>query len=142
MARRNDQAPYWIQLREAERRIIEFALEHGRSLRQTALLLGVSPNFLSERTRELGVKAPESKPGPKPGTKMPKAQPALRIVPEGAIHAPDKADQDEWKDDDTDKDEFDENDEDEDEDELDEDEDELDEDDDEDNSADAQESGN
>lgn len=75
--KRDMNAPYWQQLREAERRIIEYALEHGGSLRGTAAILGISSNFLSERARELGVPTPEVRPGPKPGT----PRPALRVVP-------------------------------------------------------------
>jgi len=79
--RRNENAPYWQQLREAERRIIEYALEHGQTLRGTASILGISPNYLSERTRELGIAVPEVRPGPKPGTKPTRpVKPELRVV--------------------------------------------------------------
>jgi len=79
--RRDEQAPYWQQLRVAERSIIEFALEHGQTIRGAARLLGISPNYLGERVRELGIPAPEVRPGPKPGTKRPTPPPTLRVVP-------------------------------------------------------------
>jgi type IV secretory pathway VirB10-like protein len=69
--KRDEDAPYWVQLRQAERSIIEFALEHGQSVRGTAALLGISANYLRERTRELNIVTPEIKPGPKPGAKSP-----------------------------------------------------------------------
>jgi hypothetical protein len=80
--KRDEDAPYWVQLRQAERSIIEFALEHGQSVRGTAALLGISANYLRERTRELGIVTPEIKPGPKPGTKPPARaeKPDLRVV--------------------------------------------------------------
>jgi hypothetical protein len=80
--RRDENAPYWVQLREAERHIIEFALEHGGSIRGTAAILGISPNYLRERTRELNIDTPEVRPGPKPGTKPPVRvdKPDLRVV--------------------------------------------------------------
>ena len=79
--KRDEDAPYWVQLRQAERSIIEFALEHGQSVRNTAALLGISVNYLRERTRELNIVTPEIKPGPKPGAKPPvRAQPDLRVV--------------------------------------------------------------
>jgi len=80
--RRDENAPFWTQMRQAERRIIEYALEHGQTLKKTATLLGISPNYLSERTRELGIPTPDSKPGPKPGTPKPRSavKPALRVV--------------------------------------------------------------
>jgi hypothetical protein len=88
--RRNEDAPYWQQLRLAERHIIEYALEHGQTIRKTAEILGISPNYLSERTRELGITPPEVRPGPKPGTKPNRvAKPDLRVVPnEGAPARP------------------------------------------------------
>jgi transposase-like protein len=78
--RRDEQAPYWQQLRVAERSIIEFALEHGETIRGAARLLGISPNYLGERVRELKITAPEVRPGPKPGTKRPTPPPTLRVV--------------------------------------------------------------
>jgi hypothetical protein len=87
--RRDENAPFWTQMRQAERRIIEYALEHGQTLKKTATLLGISPNYLSERTRELGIPTPDSKPGPKPGTPKPRptAQPSLRVVDDGDVPA-------------------------------------------------------
>jgi hypothetical protein len=80
--RRDANAPYWQQLREAERSIIVFALEHGQTLRGTAALLGISPNYLSERVAELGISTPDVRPGPKPGTKPNRiVRPELRVVP-------------------------------------------------------------
>lgn len=79
--RRDEGAPYWVQLRQAERSVIEFALEHGKTIRGTAAILGISPNFLSERVRELGITPPEVRPGPKPGSKPNRpAAPQLRVV--------------------------------------------------------------
>ena len=79
MARKGDpNAPYRQQMRTAERGIIEYALEHGETIRGTAAILGVSPNFLSERMRKLGIPVPDVRPGPKPGTKRPR--PPLRVV--------------------------------------------------------------
>jgi hypothetical protein len=75
--KRDEQGPYWVQLREAERSIIVFALTHGTTIRGTATLLGTSPNFLAGRMRELGIPAPEVKPGPKPGAKPTRP---LRVV--------------------------------------------------------------
>jgi hypothetical protein len=66
-------------MRLAERNIIEYALEHGKTVRGTAALLGISSNYLSEEMRELGIPIPEVKPGPKPGTKRP-PRPNLRVV--------------------------------------------------------------
>lgn len=77
--RRDEQAPYWQQLRVAERGIIEYALEHGITIRGTAVILGISPNYLGERLRLLGIPVPDVRPGPKPGTKRP-AAPKLRVV--------------------------------------------------------------
>lgn len=79
--RRDEQAPYWQQLRVAERGIIEYALEHGITIRGTATILGISPNYLGERLRLLGIPVPDVRPGPKPGTKRPVA-PKLRVVEE------------------------------------------------------------
>jgi hypothetical protein len=66
--RRDDQAPYWRQLRAAERSIIEYALGHGRSVLNTANLLGVSPNYLRLRIQRLGIPLP-TRPGLRPGPK-------------------------------------------------------------------------
>ena len=87
--RRNQNAPYWQQLRVAERQIIEYALEHGQTIRKTAEILGISPNFLSERTRELEIATPEVRPGPKPGTKPNRPmKPNLRVIPGESAIAP------------------------------------------------------
>lgn len=77
--RRDEHAPYWQQLRVAEKGIIEYALEHGKTIRGTAVILGISPNYLGERLRLLGIPVPDVRPGPKPGTKRPQA-PKLRVV--------------------------------------------------------------
>ncbi|MDB4955848.1 MAG: hypothetical protein JWO36_3417 [Myxococcales bacterium] len=79
--RRDEQAPYWQQLRVAEKGIIEYALEHGITIRGTAVILGISPNYLGERLRLLGIPVPDVRPGPKPGTKRP-VVPKLRVVEE------------------------------------------------------------
>jgi len=79
--KRDEGAPYWVQLRQAERSVIEFALGHGQTIRGTATILGISPNYLSERLRELGITPPEVRPGPKPGSKPNRpAAPQLRVV--------------------------------------------------------------
>jgi hypothetical protein len=111
--KRDEQGPYWVQLREAERSIIVFALTHGATIRGTATLLGTSPNFLAGRMRELGIPTPEVKPGPKRGTKP--ARPALRVVsgngtapedaPEPEADTTDDMDPDDWVDDVDDSDE-------------------------------------
>jgi hypothetical protein len=105
--KRDEQGPYWVQLREAERSIIVFALTHGATIRGTATLLGTSPNFLAGRMRELGIPTPEVKPGPKPGAKP--SRPALRVVsgngvtpedaPEPEAATADDMDPDDWADD-------------------------------------------
>ena len=82
--RRDEQAPYWQQLRVAERGIIEYALEHGKTIRGTAVILGISPNYLGERLRLLGIPVPDVRPGPKPGTPRRSAAPKLRVVSENA----------------------------------------------------------
>jgi DNA-binding NtrC family response regulator len=58
MARRNPNAPYWVQLARAEKQILEYTLaqtDTGDNFTQAAELLGVSVSFISERVRELGV---------------------------------------------------------------------------------------
>jgi hypothetical protein len=87
--KRDEDAPYWVQLRQAERSIIEFALEHGQSVRGTAAILGISANYLRERTRELNIVTPEIKPGPKPGPKPPAVRPPnLRVVAANGVPRP------------------------------------------------------
>ena len=94
--RRNENAPFWVQMRQAERSIIEFALEHGQTVKRTAALLGISPNYLSERLHHLGIPAPESKPGPKPGTRPVRpTRPELRVVDGGASSTGESEDLDE-----------------------------------------------
>jgi len=95
--RRDEQAPYWQQLRVAERGIIEYALEHGITIRGTATILGISPNYLGERLRLLGIPVPDVRPGPKPGTKRP-TTPKLRVVEETAVPSPETLDEDEDED--------------------------------------------
>lgn len=75
--KRDESAPFWMQMREAERSIIAFAIKCGGTLRKAADLLGISPNYLSERVRDLGMEVPESKPGPKPGSR--------RVKPDRAV---------------------------------------------------------
>lgn len=97
--RRNEQAPYWQQLRVAERGIIEYALEHGKTIRGTAVILGISPNYLGERLRLLGIPVPDVRPGPKPGTPRRPATPKLRVVDGPPPPAPDETlDEDEDED--------------------------------------------
>jgi TATA-binding protein-associated factor Taf7 len=56
MGRRlNAESPYAKQLKQAEVHIIEYALQMAGSLRKASILLGVSPNFLSERIRILSI---------------------------------------------------------------------------------------
>lgn len=87
--RRDEHAPYWQQLRVAEKGIIEYALEHGKTIRGTAVILGISPNYLGERLRLLGIPVPDVRPGPKPGTKRPQA-PKLRVVDAPPEEMPDE----------------------------------------------------
>ena len=87
--RRDEHAPYWQQLRVAEKGIIEYALEHGKTIRGTAVILGISPNYLGERLRLLGIPVPDVRPGPKPGTKRPQA-PKLRVVDAPPEETPDE----------------------------------------------------
>lgn len=102
--RRDENAPYWQQLKAAERGIIEYALEHGKTMRGTAAILGISPNFLSERAKELGIEPPEVKPGPKPGTKPNRPnKPALRVVGSDPEPEPEPEDEDEDADDEIDE---------------------------------------
>ncbi len=56
--KKDERASFWLQMREAERNIIGFTLEHVTSIRQAALLLGVSPHFLARRCRMLNVTSP------------------------------------------------------------------------------------
>lgn len=56
--RRNKNAPYWTMLRQAERQIIEYALQQGGTITKTASLLGINTGYLSQRVRALGVFAP------------------------------------------------------------------------------------
>lgn len=56
--KQNEHASFWMQLREAERNIITFTLEHVTSIRQAALALGVSSNYLSKRVRKLKIAMP------------------------------------------------------------------------------------
>jgi hypothetical protein len=51
--KRNAAARYWALVHAAERNIIMFALEHGGSITRTASMLGVSPNFLSQKIHTL-----------------------------------------------------------------------------------------
>lgn len=88
--RRDEQAPYWQQLRVAERGIIEYALEHGKTIRGTAVILGISPNYLGERLRLLGIPVPDVRPGPKPGTPRRPAAPKLRVVEGPPAPSPDE----------------------------------------------------
>lgn len=48
-------APYWTQMRVAERSIIEYAYHAGRTLRRTAELLGISIPHLRRRIAVLGL---------------------------------------------------------------------------------------
>lgn len=148
--RRDENAPYWMQLREAEKRIIEYALEHGRTIRGTAAILGISPNYLSERTRELGISTPDVRPGPKPGSRPNRLppRPELRVVlgegamPTSAIVEDPEADEDEDEDELEDALEGDEEEGDEDEGDEDEGDEEENEDDDDDDEDDARTTGN
>ena len=50
-------APYWLQIRAAEKQIIEYAHSAGGDLPQTAILLGISLPHLRRRVRALGLSA-------------------------------------------------------------------------------------
>lgn len=54
----NPAAPFWRQMRDAERSIISYALEQGGSITKGAELLGISVPYMSERCHELGIVAP------------------------------------------------------------------------------------
>lgn len=56
--RQNEHASFWVQLRLAEKNIIEYTLQYVSSIRQAALSLGISSTYLSERVHILGVKLP------------------------------------------------------------------------------------
>lgn len=58
MPKRDFNVPYWSQLREAEKRIVEYAMEHGRTVKRTAQLLGVKTSFLNLRVQVLGIVPP------------------------------------------------------------------------------------
>lgn len=81
--RKNPNAPYWQQMRHAEKSVIEYALEHGVTVRGTAKILGIASNYLYERMRLLEIAIPEVRSGPKPGTRRPQT-PKLRVVPDGS----------------------------------------------------------
>lgn len=53
---RNPNAPYWKTLEQAERSMIEYALDQAGSIKEAARLLGVVPDHLSRRCVALGVK--------------------------------------------------------------------------------------
>jgi preprotein translocase subunit Sec63 len=59
--KRNENAPFWLQIHEAERHIITFALEQCQTILRASSILGVSPNFLSDRINKLGIIAPTSR---------------------------------------------------------------------------------
>lgn len=50
-------APYWVQMRLAERGIIEYAYQEGGSIWRTAALLGISVPHLRRRMTALGLSA-------------------------------------------------------------------------------------
>lgn len=66
--RRDDNAYYWKRLRHAEKTLLEDALRVHTSVREAARVLGVSPNYVSERLAVLKIPAPNTRPGPKPKT--------------------------------------------------------------------------
>lgn len=66
--RRNSDAPYWRQVREAERRILVFALENTSSMREAARALGISPSYCFVRCQTLGLR-PKSNEASKPKRK-------------------------------------------------------------------------
>ncbi len=118
MAKLDDTSPFRVQMREAERSIIAFAIECGVTVKKASQLLGISPAYLSERAKDLGMKMPATKPGPKPGSKpnrKPKPEagvPKLRVV-NGEEELEDEGlddDDDDDDDDDLDEDEPDEED--------------------------------
>jgi hypothetical protein len=74
----DDKAPFWISLRHAERRIIEWYLEQadGR-LSRAAEYAGVRPGFLGKRIRALasvGIHVRRDFKPPNPRKKPPKAR--------------------------------------------------------------------
>ncbi len=103
--RKDENAPYWRMIRDYERQIITYALEQGHTITKTARLLGISVNYLSERTRELGVAPDKSatkkatsngarKRPTQPAAPQADARPALTLVASDENEADDWADVD------------------------------------------------
>lgn len=81
--RRNDNSPYRRQLLQAEKRMIEYAIECGGSLRQAAVLLGVSESFIIGRAAKLGCKRSVKKArtrGPDKARRRPRVQTASNVI--------------------------------------------------------------
>lgn len=55
--RRDESAPLWRALREAEGRLFRAALDREGTIRGAAEYLGVSAGFFSERSRQLGIRS-------------------------------------------------------------------------------------
>ena len=53
--RKNENAPYWVMMRKAEREIIEWGVEQAGTFRQAAILLGIHPSHIYKRCRILGI---------------------------------------------------------------------------------------
>ena len=76
--RKDDQAPFWIMMNQAEANIIGWALEQVGSIQRAAGLLGVNEGYLYNRCRALGlgkaINNNHSPKKPKPGAGIPEAE--------------------------------------------------------------------
>ena len=62
MKRKNENAPYWVMLRKAEKDIIEWGIKQASgSIAQAATLLGVNTGHLYRRCRDLGIRTEKRK---------------------------------------------------------------------------------
>jgi hypothetical protein len=55
-ARKFPNAPYWVMLRDAEKKILTWAIEQAKNSRDVGRLLGVPPSFCARRARVHGLK--------------------------------------------------------------------------------------
>ncbi len=55
-ARKFPNAPYWVMLRDAEKKILTWALEQSKNSRDVGRILGVPPSFCYRRARVHGLK--------------------------------------------------------------------------------------
>jgi hypothetical protein len=96
MARRKSDdknVPYYRTLRQAEKSMIEYAVQCAGSLRKAAPLLGISESFLITRAKKLGVVSPnqdQSKKPKKPRT-PPATPPTTDEQPNNVVQLPSRA---------------------------------------------------